>query len=87
MRAPLVHELLRLAVVVVFRCQNGVVSWLLHVVSIDHAEALCINDNIKLQLSVSADATWSTQLRSMATHAIALSGAILETIVLPSVIH
>jgi len=72
---------------VVFRCQNGVVGWLLHRLANGSAEALCINDNTKLQLSVSAYATWSTQLRSMANHATAVSGAILETIVLPSVIH
>lgn len=70
--------------IVIFRCQNGPVGYLLRRASQTTAISLCVNDQTSISLSVVADNTWIAALTNMAAHAISLKGALIETIVLPS---
>jgi thiamine monophosphate synthase len=71
-------------VIVVFRCTNGPVAYLLRRASQKTGVALCVNDQTSIALSIVADNTWIAAFTQMAAHAISLKGSLLETIVLPS---
>jgi hypothetical protein len=70
--------------VIVFRCAQGPVGWILKRDGQDSGHAMCIVDGLRLPMSRHADASWETQLLAMANHSIGLKGPLQEIIYLPS---
>ena len=70
----------------IFRCVNGVVGWLIRQTAPDQVALTCVNDQTVVVMPRSADSSWPTHLLAIAQHTISLSGAIQETIVLPRVL-
>jgi hypothetical protein len=67
----------------ILRCANGVVAWLLRGIDPEHAQAICQADQFTVALTRSATASWADSLLSIATHSAGLKGAVQQVLYLP----
>ena len=68
----------------VFRCAQGVVGFILAPVDHVRGTATCVNDQAVFALDRVASASWPAQLLAIVAHAVALKGALAEVVVLPT---
>lgn len=67
----------------VIRCANGIVLWLITTSDQDHAALVCQTDQMSVALTRSATSSWEQSLLAVATHSVALKGAIQQILFLP----
>jgi hypothetical protein len=69
--------------VLIFRCANGVVAWLISRSGQEMNTATCTADGTVVQLARSPDQTWVNAIASIGAHSVSLKGSIVETIFIP----
>jgi len=68
----------------VFRCQNGIVLWLLERTGRNTGRARCLRDQLTVAMAPRADATWEQSLVAITQHTVALAGAIVQVVAIPA---
>lgn len=68
----------------IVRCANGVVAWLKRRVDAETFEWVCVNDQVAIASSSSADQSWVTVLQQLAAHSVALRGVIADVVWIPA---
>lgn len=70
--------------VLLVRCQNGVVAWVARPRPGGEGVLRCVRDGQAVPMSRVVDQTWETALAFCVTHSVALAGPFLQVYVLPA---